>query len=144
MIVRDGVTIAAPAAVVWDLFSDVEQWPTWTASVTDVRLIEGDGIAVGARARIKQPRLPWLEWTVTAVEPGMSWTWVSHTPGATTTASHDVRPLPDGTTRVEQVIEQTGVVGVPVGRLTRRMTRRYLAIEAAGLKQLAEGRAAAA
>jgi hypothetical protein len=144
MIVRDDFTIAAPAPVVWDTFSDVERWPTWTASVTEVQLVEGSGIVVGARAAIKQPRLPRLVWTVTAVEPGTSWTWVSRSPGATTTATHDVRPLPDGTTRVEQIIEQTGVLGVVVGRLTRRMTRRYLAMEAAGLKQRAEALAAAA
>jgi hypothetical protein len=109
-----------------------------------VRLIAGTGIAVGSKAAIKQPRLPRLVWTVTAVEPGSSWTWVSRSPGATTTAIHEVRPLPDGTTRVEQTLEQAGVLGALVGRLTRRMTRRYLAMEAAGLKTRAEAFAAAA
>ena len=144
MIVRDGVTIDAPAAVVWDVFSDVERWPTWTASVTELRLVAGTDIALGTKAAIKQPRLPRLVWTVTAVEPGRSWTWVSRSPGATTTATHEVRPRPDGTTHVEQTLEQAGVLGALVGRLTRRMTRRYLAIEAAGLKQRAEALAAAA
>jgi uncharacterized membrane protein len=144
MIVRDGVTIDAPAAVVWDVYSDVERWPTWTASVTDVRLVDGTDIALGTKAAIKQPRLPRLVWTVTAVEPGRSWTWVSRSPGATTTANHEVRPLPDGTTLVEQTLEQAGLLGALVGRLTRRMTRRYLAMEAAGLKQRAEALAAAA
>jgi hypothetical protein len=144
MNVRDGITIDAPASVVWDVFTDVERWPTWTTSVTNLELVEGNEIAIGTKARIKQPGFPQLVWTVTAVEPGAGWTWMTHSPGATTTATHEVRPLDDGTTRVEQTIDQRGVLGVLVGRLTRRRTRRYLAIEAAGLKQRAEGVAAAA
>jgi hypothetical protein len=138
MIVRDGVVIDAPAERVWAVFTDVERWPEWTASVTDLQLVAGDGIAPGARARIKQPRFPSLVWEVTAVEPGRSWTWVSRSPGATTTATHELHRIDDATTRVEQVIEQTGVLGALVGLLTRRLTRRYLAMEAAGLKARSE------
>jgi uncharacterized membrane protein len=41
MITDSGVEIEAPAGVVWDVFSDVERWPEWTASVT--RLVALDG-----------------------------------------------------------------------------------------------------
>ena len=41
MITECGIDIDAPAAVVWDVFSDVEHWPEWTASVT--RLVGIDG-----------------------------------------------------------------------------------------------------
>src|SRR5436190_890318 len=111
MNVRDGITIDAPAAVVWDVFTDVERWPTWTASVTSLDLVEGTEVAIGTKARIKQPGFPHLVWTVTAVEPGAGWTWVSRSPGATTTAIHEIRPLDAGTTRVEQTIDQRGVLG---------------------------------
>src|ERR1700760_2486616 len=74
MNVRDGITIDAPAAVVWDVFRDVERWPTWTASVASVELVEGTEVALGAKSRIKQPGFPHVVWTVTAVEPGAGWT----------------------------------------------------------------------
>ncbi|MET0911361.1 MAG: SRPBCC family protein [Ilumatobacteraceae bacterium] len=142
MKVEDGVTIDAPIERVWDVFSDVERWPGWTASVTSLTLIEGTEIALGTRARIKQPRFPSLVWRVTEVEPGVSWTWVSTSPGARTAATHRLHRTGPSGTRVEQVIEQTGPLGVLVGRLSRRLTRRYLAMEAAGLKQRAEAVAA--
>ena len=130
---RHGVTITAPIERVWDVFSDVERWPEWTASMSSVELLDGTELTVGARARIKQPRLPRLVWTVTAVEPGRSWTWQTRGPGATTTATHVLEPLDDTTTRVEQTIEQAGLLGVIVARLSARLTRRYLAMEADGL-----------
>jgi uncharacterized membrane protein len=134
MIVRDAVIIEAPVERVWEVFTDVDRWPEWTPSVTSAAVIAGDGVALGARVRIKQPRLPEMTWEVTRVEPGSTWTWVSRSPGAVTEAVHHVRALDDSTTRVEQIIEQTGIVGAVVGRLLRGMTRRYLAMEGAGLK----------
>ena len=141
MITRHDVTIAAPIERVWDIYANVEQWPTWTASVTEVRLLAGRaGLTLGTRASIKQPRFPKLVWTVTAIQPGASWSWVTRSPGATTTAVHELRAVDDETTRVELTIEQTGIVGAVVGRLTRGLTRRYLALEAAGLRERAEAR----
>ena len=138
MITDDGIDIDAPAAVVWDVFSDVERWPEWTASVTSLVALDGPDIAVGKRFEIKQPRMPKLVWEVTNVEPGRSWTWVVRSPGGLTRASHDVEALSDSRTRVRQQIDQGGPVGALVGLLMRRMTRRYLEMEAAGLKARSE------
>jgi hypothetical protein len=143
MNVRDGITVHAPIGRVWDVYADVERWPAWTASVTTLELLDGPGLRLGARARIKQPRFPRLVWTVTDIEPGASWTWVSRSPGATTTATHRLTAVDPTTTRVDQTIEQTGVVGALVGRLAVRLTRRYLAMEAAGLRTRAESGVAA-
>jgi hypothetical protein len=54
------------------------------------------------------------------------------------TAHHECVPLPDGGTRVELTVVMSGAVGGLVGRLYRRLTERYLALEAAGLKARAE------
>jgi uncharacterized protein YndB with AHSA1/START domain len=132
------IEIDAPAAVVWDVFTDAERWSEWTASVTSVRALDGPGIEVGKRFEIKQPRFPKLVWEVTAVEPGTSWTWRQRSPGGTTDATHVVEPLAAGRTRVRQVIDQRGPVGAVVGRLTRGLTVRYLDMEAAGLKAASE------
>ena len=134
MITDCGVDIDAPATVVWDVFSDVERWPEWTASVTSLIALDGPGIAVGKRFEIKQPRMPKLVWEVTDVEPGRSWTWVQRSPGGLTKASHDVEALSGSRSRVRQQIDQGGPVGALVGLAMRSMTRRYLDMEAAGLK----------
>jgi uncharacterized membrane protein len=138
MITECGIDIDAPAAVVWDVFSDVERWPEWTASVTRLVALDGPGIAVGKRFAIKQPRMPRLVWEVTEVDAGVAWTWVQRSPGGLTLASHDVIALSDGRARVHQLIDQRGPVGALVGVLMRRMTRRYLDLEAAGLKSRSE------
>ncbi len=67
MITEDAIEIDAPPTLVWQVFSDVESWPEWTASVTRLSAVDGPGLAVGKRFEIKQPRLPKLVWEVTAV-----------------------------------------------------------------------------
>ncbi len=139
MLSSSSVGIEAPADLVWDVFSDVEHWPDWTASVTRLRGLDGAQLAVGRRFEIKQPRMPRLVWTVTEVEAGVSWTWVQRSPGGLTSASHYVSPTTDGGTLVRQELAQRGIVGSVVGLLMRQMTRRYLAMEAQGLKACSEG-----
>jgi ligand-binding SRPBCC domain-containing protein len=140
MITDSDVAIEAPATVVWDVFSDVERWPEWTASVTRLVALDGPGIAVGKRFEIKQPRMPKLVWQVTEVTPGTSWTWVQKSPGGLTLARHELVPESAGRTLVRQQIDQRGPIGALVGLLMRRMTKRYLELEAAGLKARSEQR----
>jgi uncharacterized membrane protein len=138
MITDSAVEIEAPAAVVWDVFSDVERWPEWTASVTRLVALDEPGISVGKRFEIKQPRMPKLVWEVTEVTPGASWTWVQRSPGGLTVARHDVIAESDRHTKVRQQIDQRGPVGAMVGLFMRPMTKRYLELEAAGLKARSE------
>jgi uncharacterized membrane protein len=138
MISENSVEINAPARSVWDIYSDVERWPDWTKSVTSVVPLDGPGIEVGKRFEIKQPRLPKLVWEVTHVDPGVSWTWRQRSPGGTTLGCHDVLSQNDDRTLVRQSIDQRGPIGVTVGLLMLRLTKRYLALEAAGLKQHCE------
>jgi uncharacterized membrane protein len=134
MITSNSVHIPVPAEHVWSVFTDVERWPDWTQSVTALEPLDGAGIEVGRRFRIKQPHLPTLVWQVTDVDPGRSWTWVAGSAGARTHASHEIRPDGDGAAVVTQHIDQRGPLGVLFGVITRGMTRRYLALEAEGLK----------
>lgn len=141
MITDSSVEIDAPASVVWDTFTDVARWPEWTESVTRLTPLDGPELKVGSRFEIKQPRFPKLVWTVTAVESNVSWSWEQRSPGGTTIATHEVVPLDDGRTLVRQRIDQRGPICVLFGVLTRGMTRRYIDLEAKGLKAASEGRA---
>ena len=47
MITDSAIDIDASATLVWDVFSDVERWPEWTASVTSLKALDGPGLAVG-------------------------------------------------------------------------------------------------
>ena len=133
---RASIMIDAPIEVVWSVFTDVERWPTWASSFTSVELVDGP-MRLGAKARIRQPGLPTVIWEVTKWEPGRSWTWTATSPGARTEASHVLTRVGDRT-----VAEQSIIPSGPIGRLAalvwRSLTRRYLAIEAAGLKQRSE------
>ncbi len=88
MINEDSIEIDAPPQLVWDVFSDVERWPEWTASVTSLVGQDGPALAVGRRFAIKQPGMQKLVWKVTEIDPGSSWTWVQRSPGVLVSARH--------------------------------------------------------
>jgi uncharacterized membrane protein len=138
MITEDSVEIDAPAQLVWEVFSDVEHWPEWTASVTSLLGRDGPNLAVGKRFSIKQPGMSKLNWKVTEIEPGTSWTWVQRSPGVNVTARHHVTAQPGGGTLVRQELDQRGFLGALVGWLMVRKTRRFLQQEAQGLKARSE------
>jgi uncharacterized protein YndB with AHSA1/START domain len=136
--VTDGIMIDAPTQHVWAVFTDVERWPEWTPSVSHAEIVAGRGVEVGTTVRMKQPRLPTMTWQVTDFVPGVSWRWAARAPGITTTAGHTLTATPDGSTLVEQSIEHRGPFAWLHGRATRRLTRRYLRLEAEGLKARCE------
>jgi uncharacterized membrane protein len=138
MITEDSIEIDAPAQLVWEVFSDVERWPEWTPSVTSLVGRDGTKLAVGKRFSIKQPGLSKLVWRVTDIDPGLSWTWVQRAPGAFASARHDVIAQPDGRTLVRQQLDQRGVLGSLVARLMVNKTKRFLQLEAEGLKSRSE------
>ncbi|OCB61936.1 polyketide cyclase [Mycobacterium malmoense] len=138
MFTEDSVEIDAPPQLVWDVFSEVQRWPEWTASVTSLVGRDGAALEVGRRFAIKQPGMAKLTWTVTELAPGTSWTWVQRSPGVRVSARHDVIPQPGGRTLVRQQLDQSGVLGALVGRLMVEKTKRFLELEAQGLKARSE------
>jgi uncharacterized membrane protein len=138
MFTEDGIEIDAPAQLVWEVFSDVEHWPDWTASVTSLAGLDGPALEVGKRFAIKQPGMQKLVWQVTEIDPGSSWIWVQRSPGALTTARHFVTALPGDRTLVRQELDQGGALGALIGRLMLKKTKRFLQQEAQGLKARSE------
>ena len=64
-------------------------------------------------------------------------------PGIRTTATHTLESVDTNRTLVRQKLVQDGPLGAVIGRVYARLTRSYLAMEAAGLKQRCEAHAAA-
>jgi uncharacterized membrane protein len=138
MITEDSIEIDAPAQLVWEVFSDVERWPEWTASVTSLVARDGAGLAVGKRFAIKQPGMFKLVWKVTEIDPGSSWTWAQRSPGVLVTARHWISTQASGRTLVRQQLDQRGLLGGVAGRLMAKKTKRFLEQEAQGLKARSE------
>jgi polyketide cyclase/dehydrase/lipid transport protein len=131
------IDIAAPPERVWPVISDVERWHEWTPSIIRVTLLAGGPLALGRRAFIRQPKLPPALWTVTELAPGRSFTWVSRAPGLRVSGYHGVEPIPTGS-RATLAVEIDGLLGSLWARLSKKITERYLAYEAAGLKARSE------
>ncbi len=134
MITEASVEIDAPPQLVWEVFSDVERWPEWTASVTSLTGLDGPALTVGRRFAIKQPGMQKLVWKVTEIKPGSSWSWEQRSPGVRVSARHDVIAQPGARTLVRQKLDQGGALGALVGLLMVKKTKRFLELEAQGLK----------
>jgi hypothetical protein len=90
------IAVAAPTGRVWSVLQDLGSWPGWTPSMTrggarGRRPAARRGAGAGAPAP-----LPPAVWTVTAVEPGRSFSWSTATPGLRSTADHEIHPGPAG------------------------------------------------
>jgi hypothetical protein len=106
--------------------------------VTKVEVLDTGPLAVGTRAKVHQPRLPVATWVVTELVPGRRFTWEARGPGLRTTGTHEVEPLADGRCRVTATLDQQGLLGGLMGRLTRGITVSYLAMEVNGIKRHCE------
>jgi len=128
------ITTTASRADAWSAVTAVTTWPDWTPSMRLVEPLDSPEIVVGHRFRVTQPGLARMVWTVTEVREGESFDWVAKSPGLHITGYHRVADAPGGGTLITIGILQTGALAGLVGRLLRAKTRRYLGLEAAGLK----------
>jgi uncharacterized protein YndB with AHSA1/START domain len=124
--------IDAPTEPVWEVLFDVAGWPDWLPTVDNVERLDDGPLRVGSRAEVRQPRLPKAVWEVTEIVPGRNFTWEATGPGMRTIGRHEVSPDGTGST-VTLSIEQTGPMGAVAALLWRRLTQRYIELEAASL-----------
>ena len=136
------VEIDAAPEDVWAVLVDVQRWPEWTDSMQEVSWLDDATPTVGSRARIKQPSTPALTWTVTELDPGRSFSWETSSIGVRTLGSHALAPIGDGRSRLMLGLHQSGALGGLIGALTGSRTRRFVRMEAEGLKRAAESRRA--
>jgi hypothetical protein len=129
-------TDAAPDRV-WGALVDIEDWPSWTPSYKWIRRLDQGPLRVGSRAKVKQPGLRSSVWEVTHLDEARGFTWASSAGGVRVVGRH--RLIPDGdATRIILSIEQSGVLAGLIGRLYGKRIRRFVQLEAHGIKAAAE------
>lgn len=131
------IEIDAPAPEVWKVLVDVTSWPSWTESMTSVERLDQGRFALGSKAKIKQPGLPTATWEVTSFEPGKAFVWESRTPALQSVGSHRVVPKGKSCT-VHLRFATSGPLAGFFALFTSRLVRKYVGMEAAGLKRRAE------
>lgn len=132
--------IAAPPERVWSVLVDVLRWPEWLPTVTAIAPLDTTPFAVGARYNVTQPKLRPAIWSVVHLEPNHSFAWESRSPGLRTLANHSLSSAPGGSTGVTLQIDFAGPLSLLAVALAGRLTKEYLAREAASLKQRVEAR----
>ena len=128
----------APADRLWEVMSDVRQWPRWLPTVDAVTPHDpARPDEVGAAYTVEQPGLPRAVWTITAIEPGRSFTWESAQPGIRSVGTHVLRPGPEGSTTIVLGIAWSGVLAPLLRLVVGRKARDYVAREAEALDRTA-------
>lgn len=131
------IDISAPAERVWQTLVDVESWPRWSPSMTEVKRLDTGPLHVGSRARVKQPGLPVFVWEVTELDEGSHFTWATHVPGVATTARHDISETA-GHSHLTLSVSWSGPLAGVVAAMYAKRTRQSLAQEANGHKAASE------
>ena len=131
------IEIDAPPSRVWQVMSDVDRWHEWTPSVTSITRPGGHSFGVGTKAWVRQPKFPPALWTVSSVEPGKSFTWVSTAPGMRVVGRHSVEATATGSRAILN-LTYSGLFGGLFASLTAGITERYIGYEAGGLKARSE------
>jgi hypothetical protein len=78
--------------------------------------------------------MPPAVWTVTAIEPNLSFTWETSRPGLRVTAVHSVVPTPAGS-HVTLSVDFSGWLKTPALWVARSRTAKYIEMEARGLEK---------
>jgi uncharacterized protein YndB with AHSA1/START domain len=81
--------VAAPAAAVWGVLTDLDAWPRWGPSVQRAELDDAVPLTGGSRGRVWTPIGIALPFEITEFEPERKWAWrVAGVPATT----HGVDP----------------------------------------------------
>lgn len=141
---EQSIEIDAPQQRVWEVISDIAQWPERIETVDTVEVLTPPPIGTGSQVRLKQPKLPEGTWDVTVWDAPSFFEWSQKQTGATTVAGHRVEALGANRSRLTLTLEMRGLLISIVGRFYRDLTNCYMQLEAEGVKRAAEGGATAA
>ena len=136
------IHIAAPPELVWQVVTDIDNWPQWTPTVDAAKRLDDGPFAVGSQALMKQPGLPEATWTVTELTDGARFIWESRLYGVQVAATHEVAPA-DGGCHSQLYFETKGIAGFLVSPLISRAIGQAIARENNGLKAYCEAKSGA-
>jgi uncharacterized membrane protein len=127
------VEINSPSQVAWSILADLSLWPAWTASMEEVRILDGSAAQLGVRVRIKQPSLRAVVMTIDDWQEGRAFSWSGSSGGVLVRADHVLQP--DGRHCVfTQRLVFLGAFSRPVAWFMGSLVERYMGMEADGLK----------
>ena len=131
------IDISAPPERVFEVMTDVERWHEWTPSITRITRKHSGPLSMGETATVRQPKFPPAMWTVNEITPGRSFSWFNRAPGLKVTGFHGAEPTASGS-RATLALTYEGIFGGLLAKMTEGITKRYLEMEANGLKARAE------
>lgn len=137
MRIEHTIDIAATPERVWELTLDIESWPRYTPTMDSVERLDSGPLAVGARARIKQPGQRAKVWTVAQLDDEKAFAWGTRAFGMTMTGGHYLTATVDGTTQT-LAIELDGPMAPLLGPLLKRPILSAITKENEGFKSAAE------
>jgi uncharacterized membrane protein len=137
MKITNSIVIAAPAERVWQLTTDVANWPAITPTMQRVERLDEGPFGLGSTARIKQPGQTPAVWTVTRFDAGHEFAWQTTRMGVIMTGSHRVERDGDQT-RNTLGLDMTGRGAGLMGLLFGGIMRKALQTENNGFKTSAE------
>lgn len=132
------IRIAAPAERVWAATVAVTRWHEWASTVTSVHQVDGDGMQMGARFRIKQPMQPAAVWEVTELTTGKSFSWRSERRFLTWVACHELNATSQPGTSVTLRLSISGKIASVLWPVLRPILSIALQRECADLKAWCE------
>ncbi|KIM10926.1 MAG: hypothetical protein KU37_07360 [Sulfuricurvum sp. PC08-66] len=88
MMYESSVTIKASKEKIWNELSQVSTWALWIPTVSDIKPLDGEELALGRRFLVSQPKLKPTKWTVNKLEPYERFDWVAKMLGLKMVAEH--------------------------------------------------------
>jgi len=118
--------VDVPAARAWAHLARVERWPSWAGHIRSVTLEPPGELSPRTTGVIRLAGGMRSTFRMTRLDPPRSWLWTGRFLWLTVHYDHRFEPLTPERTRVQFVVEVTGVGAGTLGRLFRAIYARNL------------------
>lgn len=136
----ENITVNASPERVWRALTDLEDRVRWSDRLHEMSTLDGKGLALGSRMRIKVDRSR-FKVTVTEFDPPTRMVSGAKNPVMTYFHAYAISEVSEGVTRLTLTGSMGGVVGALMGAFSKNRMRRDLRDELAPIKEAAEASA---